>query len=71
MLIPSVTDEVGQSVFSLDHGESPAARPTTGESPAAPPTTDNNDNDADVSNDEKLDDEKEGISSYVYDWSMN
>ena len=30
VLIPSVTDEVGQSVFSLDHGESPAAPPTTG-----------------------------------------
>ena len=65
VLIPSVTDEVGQSVFGLDHGESLAAPPTTGESPATPPTTDDNDNDADVSNDEKLDDEKEGISSYM------
>ena len=65
VLIPSVTDEVGQSVFSLDHGESPAAPPTTGESPADPITTDDNDNDVDVSNNEKLDDGKEGISSYM------
>ena len=65
MSIPSVIDEVGQSVFSLDHGESPAAPPTTRESPAALPATDDNDNDYDVSNDEKLDDGKEGISSYM------
>ena len=49
----------------LDHGESPAAPPTTGESPVAPPTTDNIDNDGDVSNAEKLDDGKEGIISYM------
>ena len=65
MLIPSVIDEVGQSVFSLDHRESPAALPTTGESPTALSATDDNDNDDDVSNDEKVDDGKEGISSYM------
>ena len=66
VLIPSVTDEVGQSGFNLDDdGESPGAAPATGTA----------DNDGDVSvmdtgNDEKTDD-KNGMnicnSSYSKD----
>ena len=66
VLIPSVTDEVGQSGFNLDDD---------GESPEAAPATSTGDNDGDVSvmdtgNDEKTDD-KNGMnicnSSYSKD----
>ena len=57
VLIPSVTDEVGQSGFNLDDD---------GESPEAAPATSTGDNDGDVSvmdtgNDEKIDD-KNGMN---------
>ena len=54
VLIPSVTDEVGQSGFNLDNGESPDAVPATGKA-------DNDGDTDDVTNnndDQKIDDQK-------------
>ena len=50
VLIPSVTDEVGQSGFSMDDGESPAAPPTA-------VANDDNGDVFDASNDDKVDNE--------------
>ena len=60
VLIPSVTDEVGQNGFGLDDGESPAAPPTTVANGDDDTTTVANDDNGDVfdaSNDDKVDNE--------------
>ena len=60
VLIPSVTDEVGQSGFSLDDGKSPAVPPTAvanGDDGATAVANGDNGDVLDASNDDKVDNE--------------
>ena len=67
VLIPSVTDEAGQSVVHVDDGESPAAAVANGDTPVANGDNADDVDDGDVVNttsDEKADDDI-GMSTCV------